>query len=153
VSAELDLAPRPAPPARRRRPWAYVVLALVLAGLAIVVFQGLTSATLYYRNADEAVAQRDSLGTRRFRVQGTVQPGVEKRGETLAFDIAFNGVSVPVRYTGGEPTELYKPCIGVVLEGRWDGDVFASDRLMIKHSSTYESEHPERLSTTCPAAP
>jgi cytochrome c-type biogenesis protein CcmE len=156
----VDLTPRtsagPDPTAargRRRNPWAWVVLVLVLVGLGVVVFQGLRSATLYYRNADEAVADRDSLGDRRFRLQGVVQDDLVTVGEAFDFTVAFNGVSVPVHYAGGEPSDLFRPCVPVVLEGRWEGDTFASDRILIKHSSTYEAEHPDRLSPTgtdCP---
>src|SRR5690606_36467222 len=66
-----DLTPRAVPAARRRRrrtPWAAIALVLVVAALLVVVFNGLGDATLFFRNADEAVAQRDSLGDRRFRI-------------------------------------------------------------------------------------
>src|SRR3546814_10117668 len=56
-----------APRRRKRNPWAYGVLVAVLLGLGVVVWQGLTSASLYFYNADEAVEQRDELGGRRFR--------------------------------------------------------------------------------------
>jgi cytochrome c-type biogenesis protein CcmE len=58
-----------------------------------------------------------------------------------SFAVAFNGASVDVRHVGSPP-ELFRPGIPVVLEGHWDeaGDVFDSDRIMIKHDATYESE-------------
>src|SRR5206468_1387732 len=140
---DLDLTPRPpGPPLRRRKPVVYVVLALVLVALGVVLFEGLTNATLYYRNADEAVADKAQLGSRRFRIQGTVQEGVARQGDEIDFTIAFGGVTVPVRYSGGEPSAVFKPCVPVVLEGKWAGDVFASDRILVKHSETYEAAHP-----------
>ena len=71
---------------RRRRPrarsarsstpapagWPRVV---VLGALGFLVFQGLGNATLYFRTADEAVAQRAELGDRRFRIEGDVVAG------------------------------------------------------------------------------
>ena len=106
------------------------MLAVVLVGVGVVVYQGLTSASLYFYNADEAVAQRDDLGDKRFRLQGTVRTtSTTDRRRASTFTIAFNGVEVAVRHDG-DPPELFQPGIPVVLEGRWAadaGDVFHSD--------------------------
>src|SRR5207244_3809489 len=100
---------------------------------------------LYFRTADEAVAQRAHLGDRRFRIEGTVVPGtVRTVDQAVAFSISHNGVSVPVRHDG-DPPELFKPGIPVVLEGRFRGSTFTSDRIMVKHSETYIARHPERM--------
>jgi cytochrome c-type biogenesis protein CcmE len=152
----LDLTPRevePPRPSRTRRPVVYAAIVVILAALGFVLFKGLTNATLYYRNADEAVAQKDSLGTKRFRIQGTVQNDVVDSKDTLDFSIAFAGVTVPVEYKGGEPSSLFKPCVPVVLEGHWQGDVFAGDRILVKHDATYEAAHPDRVTTTSGACP
>lgn len=124
---------------------------VVVAALGFLVVQGLGNATLYFRTADEAVAQRDSLGTKRFRIQGAVVAGTVQRAsdDTVAFTIESNDVTVPVRHQG-DPPELFKPGIPVVLEGRFQGDHFASDRIMVKHSETYVAEHPERVTTSTP---
>lgn len=126
--------------------------AVIVAALGFLVFQGLGNATLYFRTADEAVAQRDSLGTKRFRIEGNVVAGtVHQAGTEVAFTIESKGVTVPVLHQG-DPPELFKPGIPVVLEGRFQGDQFASDRIMVKHSETYVADHPERVTTTVPAA-
>ena len=127
---------------RRRRRWVpLVVLGIVLVALGALVFKGLSDATLYFRNADEAVAQRESLGTKRFRLQGTVTDDPTEAAGVVSFAVAFNGTSVDVRHVGSPP-ELFRPGIPVVLEGHWDesDDVFDSDRIMIRHDATYESE-------------
>jgi cytochrome c-type biogenesis protein CcmE len=105
------------------------------------VYKGLSDATLYFRNADEAVAQRDELGDRRFRLQGTVAGDPVVEGNTVTFDVVYGGVSVPVAHTG-TPPELFRAGIPVVLEGRWreGADVFDSDVMIIKHDETYESQ-------------
>jgi cytochrome c-type biogenesis protein CcmE len=127
---------------RRRRRWVpLAVLGVVLVALGVLVFKGLSDATLYFRNADEAVAQRESLGTKRFRLQGTVTGAPADAAGVVSFAVTFNGASVDVRHVGSPP-ELFRPGIPVVLEGHWDesGDVFDSDRIMIRHDATYESE-------------
>jgi cytochrome c-type biogenesis protein CcmE len=126
-----------------------VVIGLLLVAGGVVVFRGLTDAALYYYNADEAVAQRDQLGDDRIRVQGTVEPGVREAGGDVTFDIAFEGVTMAVRHRG-DPPDLFQPGIPVVLEGRWQGDRFASDRMLIKHSSEYKAENPDRVPGQAP---
>lgn len=128
-------------PRRRRRWLPLVVLAVALVALGALVFKGLSDATLYFRNADEAVAQRDDLGSRRFRLQGTVVGEPERVGDSVSFAVAYDGVSVDVRHVG-DPPELFRPGVPVVLEGRWaDGEsVFDSDRIMVKHDEEYESQ-------------
>lgn len=146
----MDVTPRPAPaPARRRNPLAVIALVAILAALAVVVFQGLGNATLYYYNADEAIAQKADLGDQRFRVQGEVQDDVVETDGTVTFTIAFGGVTVPVRHVG-DPPDLFQPGLPVVLEGRWDGDVFASDRILVKHSPEYKAENPDRVGEEAP---
>lgn len=144
----MELTPRPAPATRRRRsPWAYGALVVVLLGLGLVVYQGLTSASLYFYNADEAVAQRYDLGDKRFRLQGTVLGDtIEPTDDGVDFAVAFNGVQVEVHHDG-DPPELFQAGIPVVLEGRWaaTGDVFASDTIRVKHSEQYEADNGDRL--------
>jgi cytochrome c-type biogenesis protein CcmE len=43
----------------------------------------------------------------------------------------------------GDPPELFADDSPVVCEGRWDGETFQSDRIMIKHGSTYQPPPPE----------
>jgi cytochrome c-type biogenesis protein CcmE len=135
----------------RRRLW--LAGAVVVVALGFLVVQGLGNATLYFRTADEAVAQRDSLRDRRFRIQGAVVDGtVRQTGQQVQFEITANGVNVPIVHKG-DPPELFQPGIPVVLEGRFDGNRFASDRILVKHSETYVAEHPDRVTTSIPAAP
>ena len=148
----MELTPRTSAadrtPARKRRsPLAYGTLLAVLVGLAVVVYQGLTSASLYFYNADEAVEQRAELGDKRFRLQGSVLGGtVEEADGELTFTVAYNSVQVDVRHEGSPP-ELFEPGIPVVLEGRWSAtdDVFESDVIRVKHSEEYEAENEGRL--------
>ena len=130
----------------RRRLWLAGIV--VLGALGFLVFQGLGNATLYFRTADEAVAQRAELGERRFRIEGDVVDGsVRQVGNDVTFTLTKNDVEVPVRHKG-DPPELFRPGIPVVLEGRFQGDHFSSDRIMVRHSETYVAENPDRVATT-----
>ncbi|MCU1498875.1 MAG: CcmE/CycJ protein [Acidimicrobiales bacterium] len=157
----LDLTPRPGGGAARtrsvRRRWVAVVVLVLLGGaLAFIVFSA-RSATLFYKNADEAVAEKTSLGSKNFRLQGVVV-GAPKEGtgnEPTTFDVEYNGVAVKVVHTGSEPA-LFKAGLPVVVEGHWNdaGTAFDSSRLLVKHTEDYkkadpegqyEKEHPDRV--------
>jgi cytochrome c-type biogenesis protein CcmE len=149
----VELTPRTAPDPsttsrapRRRNPWAYAVLAVVLVGVGVIAYQGLTSASLYFYNADEAVEQREDLDDKRIRVQGVVQDGVDRTASGVAFSIAFNQVEMSVEHAG-DPPELFEPGTPVVLEGRWasSGQAFLSDEILVKHDEQYEAENEDRL--------
>ena len=141
----MDVTPRVGeapPPRRRRNPVVYAVGVAVVVAIGFVLFQFLNNAALYYRNADEAVRDKASLGTKRFRVQGTVQDDVVQAGDLVTFSIAFNGATVDVRHHG-DPPDLFKKDTPVVLEGHWDqsGQYFDSDTILIKHAAQYIEDH------------
>jgi cytochrome c-type biogenesis protein CcmE len=130
-----------------------IVGLIVLAALGFLVIRGLGNATLYFRTADEAVAQKQQLGNRRFRIEGNVVAGtVREAGAATAFNIESKGVIVPVNHQG-DPPELFKPGIPVVLEGHFEGDSFASDRIMVKHSEDYVAKHPSRVTAPPSSVP
>jgi cytochrome c-type biogenesis protein CcmE len=135
-----------------------IVIAVVCGGLAFLVLQGLGNATTYFRNADEAVAERDALGERRFRLQGTVVPGsVRATGDEVSFRVEYHCQAVPVRHRG-DPPELFADGIPVVLEGAFlaGTETFASDRIFVRHTSEYRTEEADRLALAseeaCPGA-
>lgn len=140
---------------RRRQLVAAVV---ILAALGFLAAEGLSSATIYFKTADQAVADKAQLGSRDFRIEGTVGHQIAQVGQTVRFTITANGVTVPVVDTGSPP-QLFKQGIPVVLEGHWQGDQYASDQIMVKHTASYVEAHPDRLkpqptpSTPAPAGP
>lgn len=142
---ELDLTPREVGTGRRRRWPAYLVVVLLICAVGVLVVKMLDEATVFFYTADEAVERRDELGDDRFRLQGSVVPGsVEKDATTLTFTVVFDGVTVDVVHTGPEP-DLFSEGVPVVLEGRWAGEVFESDEILVKHDEVYVEEHEDRL--------
>lgn len=151
--ALLESATVPKPTARhwlggRRR---QAVAACVIVGaVGFIAFQGLTNATQYFLTTKQAVAARATLGTKPFRIEGTVEHDVRQTPPTTRFDIYAAGVTVPV-VSSGSPPELFKPGVPVVLVGHWQGDTFASDQIMVKHSASYSAAHPGRLKSQLPS--
>jgi len=160
-----DLTPREIAPVRRRR-WLPIVLIAVIAVAIVALFaNALGNASLFFKNADEAVRDRQELGTKRFQVQGTVVAGSVAKTEVdrvaaVRFTIIFNGVEADVVHVG-DPAPLFKEGIPVVLEGKWvqasppaaadvscsanDGWYFASDRMYNKHDADYSTKKKARL--------
>jgi len=144
----------PAPPARgpraratlRSRARLLVAIVVVLGAIGYLLYEGLGNAAVYFRTADQAVAQKATLGTRRFRIEGTVDTGMRTVGPSVDFSITANRVTVPVVHTGPQP-QLFKEGVPVVLEGHWspDGRYFASDTILVKHDEDYKTSHPDRL--------
>jgi cytochrome c-type biogenesis protein CcmE len=132
------------PPGGTRRTWIGVIV--VAAALAFLVLRAVGDATVYFKTADEAVAERAELGDRRFRIEGLVVPGsVEKGAGEVDFTIrGAEGAVVDVVHQGNVP-ELFQPDIPVVMEGRFSGERFVSDRILVKHTNEYRAENPERV--------
>ncbi len=133
------------------RVWGVIVA--VAAVLGFVLLRGLGDATMYFREVDQALAEREDLGTRRFRIEGIVVDGsIEKRivdGSTrVTFTIEQNGRDVDVEHRG-DPPELFQPNIPVVLEGAFTAAsgpaLFRSDRIMVRHSNQYRQDNPDRV--------
>ena len=100
---------------------------------------------MFFYNVDEAVADQADLGDRTFRLQGTVvNEPVEDESGALVFNVGHNGVQATVRHVGEEPTDLFEVGIPVVAEGRWDGDAFESQQLLVKHSEAYVADNGDR---------
>lgn len=126
----------------------WIAGAVILLALGFLVVQALGEATVYFKTADEAVAEKDGLGDRRFRIEGLVVAGSVRAapaGDGVDFEIrGQRGATVDVIHRG-DPPELFQPGIPVVLEGRWSGDHYASDRIMVKHTNEYKAENPDRV--------
>ena len=127
----------------RRRALIVVLLAVFVAGA--LLWKALGEATVYFKTADEAAAERVSLGDRRFRLEGVVLAGsVERQGDGVRFVVAENGAEIPVLHRG-DPPELFRAGIPVVLEGHFQGRTYESDRILVKHTSEYRKDNPDRV--------
>jgi cytochrome c-type biogenesis protein CcmE len=43
----------------------------------------------------------------------------------------------------GAPPELFREGVGAIVEGSWDGEVFRSDELVVKHDEQYQAPEDE----------
>ena len=149
----LDLTPRSAPaassgPAARRRKIVPMVLGVVVvAAIAVLLITQLAGAATYFYNVDDAVAKKADIGDKRIRLQGNVIKGSEvgrTQDSVQGYVIAYNGVQVEVEQSGDVP-DLFGPSIPVVIEGRFKGNLFLSDRVLVKHDETYDEDNSDRI--------
>ncbi len=120
-----------------RRQW--VVGAVIVAALVFLLVKGIGSALQFYLPVNKAVAERTTLGTSSFRIEGKVVPGtVRQIPGGVAFSVTAGGVTVPV-HSIGNPPQLFAAGIEVVLAGHFAtrGSTFYSNQILVKHSSTY----------------
>jgi len=139
----------PAPPARPPRSnhrLRYAVVGLVLVGsLAFLLVKGLGTALNFYLPADQAVAQRASLGATTFNLEGVVEPhSIHATPDGVDFVVTSGATRVQVVNTGSPP-ELFQPSIPVIAVGHFSGPTFVSNLILVKHSSNYIAQHPGRV--------
>ncbi len=144
----------PLPP--RRRPKAtratrrrlYVIGVVILAAIGFLLFKGLTSAIVFFKTANQAVAQRAQLGNSEFQMEGTVVAGTVHHVGTdvYNFSVESSGVRVAVTNTG-DPPQMFRPGLPVVVVGHFVGssNLFSSSEIMVKHSAAYIAAHPDRV--------
>jgi len=131
-------ATRRGAPLRPRRLRYIVAGGICLAAVIFLVVGGLSRNIVYFRTVSEAVKNKPSEGTHRFRLMGAVVSGSTQRTtDGVVFDVTDGSNRVRVVHHG-DPPELFKDGIPVVCEGRWQGDSFDSDRIMIKHGAEYK---------------
>jgi cytochrome c-type biogenesis protein CcmE len=121
---------------RRYRWFVVPALGVVLAILGLLVF-ALKDALVYFRTPTEVA---ESVAEGRVRLGGQVVPGtIEESPGGVAFDVTDGTTTLTVAHTGA-PQQLFRAGIGVVVEGTWDGAVFHSDHMMVKHDEQYRTE-------------
>ena len=159
----LDLTPRASRPQRpARKPLSVIVLLAAVAAVVFVLLRTLGDASLFFYEVDEAVAARADLGTERFRVVGTPQPGlVETQLDghaAVVFTLCVADVLADVAHLG-DPAELFQPGVPVVLQGSWvngalpgldsllvpagDGWYLRTDHMVVKHDNDYRGDQAE----------
>ena len=144
-----DAGPPPghrAAPVAKKHTARYVVVGLVLVGaLAFLLVKGLGSALDFYLPADQAVAQKATLGDKTFNLEGVVAPGsIHSTTDGVDFVVTSGAVHVAVE-NSSSPPQLFQPNIPVIAVGHFQGDTFVSDQILVKHTANYIAQNPSRV--------
>lgn len=118
--------------------WKFVVPASI-AVVALVLLGFNLSSNLVFFNTPTELTEEEQ-GNDRLRLGGQVVEGsVNDTASGVSFDVTDGRTAVAVLHTGA-PQQLFQEGIGVVVEGTWDGEVFHSDTMLVKHDETYRTE-------------
>ena len=119
-----------------KRYWRFLLPAGLVVIVLVFLIATLTSNLVYFKTPTE-VTQEAVDPDARLRLGGQVAPGtVSQTSDTVSFSVTDGRIAVDVMHSGA-PQELFREGIGVVLEGNWDGEVFHSDTMLIKHDEEY----------------
>ena len=124
-----------------------MVVGLVLVGaLVFLVVKGLSSALNFYLPADQAMAQRATLGTPDLQSRGGGRAGLDPFDPERGGLRGHLGIDPARRWCNtGSPPQLFQPDIPVIAVGHFSGTTFVSDQILVKHSSNYIAAHPGRV--------
>lgn len=148
-----ELADSLAPRTSNKKP--FLALGLVVVAIGFVLVRGLKSSVSYFLRTDEAIARMDTLGEKRFRLQGFVSDGsVVNTDKLVTFDVEVNGAIVHVTFNK-TPPELFRNNIPVVIAGQFAPNqlnrpagtkpLFLGDEIQIKHDENYIQKNKDRM--------
>ena len=134
---------------RRYRRFVIPAVLLVVA-LGMVTFLLLEN-TVFFNTPTELVEQEASAERQRLGGQ-VVAESVVTTAEGVEFEVTDGRQAVAVVHTGA-PQALFQEGIGVVVEGTWDGRVFSSDAMLVKHDEQYRTSDGEEYVPGDPITP
>ena len=115
----------------------------VLISLAVVylIYTGVQSTAAYFLTVDELYAKGEAIENRTVRVTGKVDAatiGFDNRDLILTFDVTSDtGQRMPVIFNGPKPDQMREGA-DAILEGKYNGEIFAAQSLLLKCPSRYE---------------
>ena len=125
------------------------VIAVLVIVVVVLLSQGLLKSLNYFETVDQALGQRTALGTKVIRLEGVVEPGtISRTNAGASFTITGSGTHQVFVTADGSPPQLFQANIPVVVVGHFVSARsldFAGTEIMVKHSSTYIAQHPNRV--------
>ena len=115
----------------------YLFLILILGFIGYAGYFFADSVTPYVSVADARAAQRNVQV--KGVPDGTVAPHMEDGHFVFSIADEDTGETMLVRYKGAKP-DTFDDAYHVVAIGKYTGDAFAADKLLIKCPSKYEEE-------------
>lgn len=125
----------------QRRMIGVVAVLAAAAMLGAAVVSNLGDNLVYYVSPTELAAMGDKAQDATVRLGGLVLPGsfdLKKCDPGCEFRVTDGTTELAVA-TEGLPPQMFRAGIGVVVEGQLQGDVFHTDRVLIKHDNEYKA--------------
>lgn len=122
-----------------------VVIALAIAYL---IYAGVQSSAAYFLTVDELYAKGTAIENQTVRVSGKVDAATidfNNRDLLLAFDVTSEtGQRLHVVFNGPKPDQMREGAEAIV-EGKYDGQAFTAQSLLLKCPSRYEENGIEEV--------
>jgi len=133
-------------PSPKRSIGLLVALLVIAAGVLTLVFTSFENATIYARQVDELMREREKLTGRAVRVEGALKRGTIVRRDQpceYRFTLSKSGTELPVRYAQCVVPDTFRDMPGmdvmVTAEGKLDpAGHFEASLIMAKCPSKYE---------------
>ncbi|GIK42799.1 MAG: hypothetical protein BroJett011_66320 [Chloroflexota bacterium] len=122
----------------------------VIIALAIVylIYTGVQSSAAYFLTVDELYAKGVAVENQTVRVSGKVDAATiefNNRDLLLTFDVTSEtGQRMPVVFNGPKPDQMREGAEAIV-EGKYDGQTFTAQSLLLKCPSRYEEQGIEEV--------
>jgi cytochrome c-type biogenesis protein CcmE len=122
----------------------------VMIALAIVylIYTGIQSTAAYFFTVDELYARGEAIENRTVRVAGKVDAETiefNNRDLTLTFDVVSeNGQRMHAVFNGPKPDQMREGA-DAILEGKYNGEHFETQSLLLKCPSRYEEGEIEEI--------
>jgi cytochrome c-type biogenesis protein CcmE len=126
------------------------ILGGVLIALAIgyLIYTGIQSNAAYFFTVDELYARGATIENRTVRVAGKVDAATitfDNRDLILAFDVVGeNGQRMHAIFNGPKPDQMREGA-DAILEGKYNGQYFETQSLLLKCPSRYEENGVEEV--------
>lgn len=121
-----------------QRYWRFVIPAGAIVAVLIVLLFTLSSNLVFFNTPTELLDQ--GAADSRLRLGGQVEAGsVDQSDDGVSFRVTDGRQAVNVVHSGA-PEQLFQEGIGVIVEGNWDGAVFRSDTMLVKHDEQYRTD-------------
>ena len=117
---------------------------IALTGLVLVIYGSsviATKNTIYYYTTSETNSIEDK--SQRLKLGGFVmEDTIGKENSYTKFKITDGNKEIQVMFDGFIP-DLFQENMGVILDGKFEGDTFFADDMLVKHDNEYISNDGE----------
>lgn len=121
---------------------------IIALAIAYLIFTGLQSSAAYFLTVDELYAKGMGIENHTVRVSGKVDAttiNFNNRDLVLAFDVMSDtGQRMHVVFNGPKPDQMREGA-EAILEGKYDGQTFSAQSLLLKCPSRYEEKGVEEV--------
>jgi cytochrome c-type biogenesis protein CcmE len=121
---------------------------MIVLAIAYLIYTGMQSTAAYFLTIDELYAKGAAIENRTVRVAGKVDAATinfNSRDLSLTFEVVSEtGQRLPVIFNGPKPDQMREGA-EAILEGKYDGQTFTAQSLLLKCPSRYEEGAPEEI--------